>query len=180
MRMLSSRSLTSCNGTVLQWDGPTRTCGNHYNTLMKSPLHPLVREIINYRTDVRTITAGLRRRRLNLQPMPGVGRGLQNTSRNTWSHPDFNLARQHPWIPRVVETLNDGDTLAAERELLRATWNMWRRFAARTHFTFERVVLYLVQWEIVDRWTRLNEANGRERFVSLLQQSLEYTDGNDV
>lgn len=53
-----------------------------------------------------------------------------------------------------------------------ATWNRWVKLADEFHFSFETVLLYLARWEIVDRWTRLNESLGHQRFETLLAETL--------
>jgi hypothetical protein len=138
-----------------------------YRRLMKAITNKLVRDIINHRMDVRTITSALRRRRLGLEPPTAVGQYVEHI-RKHWQHPEFRLAREHPWIPRVREGLDAKQAVEVERQLLNATWNRWVKLADQFYFSFETILLYLARWEIVDRWTRLNESAGRERFNTLL------------
>ncbi|HRX83297.1 MAG TPA: DUF2764 family protein, partial [Pirellulaceae bacterium] len=42
------------------------------------------------------------------------------------------------------------------------------------YFSFETILLYLARWEIVDRWTRLDESAGRQKFDQLLTQTLAF------
>lgn len=160
----------------LLWDRqqPERTDDDvkrEYDRLMNSITNKLVRDIVNHRMDVRTITCALRRRRLGLEPPPAVGQYVEHIRKN-WQQPDFHLAREHPWIPRVRERLEANQPLEVERQLLRATWNRWIKLAEDFHFSFETIVLYLARWEIVDRWTRLDESAGRQRFDDFLLQTL--------
>ncbi len=162
----------------LLWDRqqPERTDDEvqmEYDRLMNSVSNKLVRDIINHRIDVRTITCALRRRRLGLDPPSGVGQYVEHI-RKHWRAPDFRLAREHPWIPRVREGLAAKQTLNVERELLRATWNHWVKLADQFYFSFETVLLYLARWEIVDRWTRLDESAGRQKFDQFLAQTLAF------
>jgi hypothetical protein len=142
-----------------------------YDRLMLTIRNPLVRDIIAYRMDVRTITSALRRRRLGLSPPPAVGQWVEHI-RTHWEHPTFPLIREHPWIPVVQRCLQENEPLEVERQLLLATWSRWTRLADDFHFSFEALLLYLARWEIVDRWTRLNEPLGRERFETLLTETL--------
>ena len=142
-----------------------------YDRLMKSISNSLVRDIINHRMDVRTITCALRRRRLGLEPPTAVGQHTDHIRKN-WQHPDFRLVREHPWIPHVREALDAGEPMQVERQLLSATWNRWVQLADEFYFSFETILLYLARWEIVDRWTRLDETAGRQKFDELLTQTL--------
>ncbi len=161
----------------LLWDRqrPERTdeeVEREYDRLVNSIKNPLVRDMINHRMDVRTINCALRRRRLGLEPPSGVGQYVEHIRKN-WRHPDFRLAREHPWIPRLHETLEAKQALDVERQLLAVTWNRWVKLAEEFYFSFETVLLYLARWEIVDRWTRLNRSAGEEKFDHLLMEVLD-------
>lgn len=160
----------------LLWDRqqPARTDEDvqiEYDRLTGSISNKLVRDIINHRMDVRTITCALRRRRLELDPPTAVGQYVDHI-RKHWHHPDFRLLRVHPWIPRVRDALDAGEPLQVERQLLIATWNRWVKLADEFYFSFETVLLYLARWEIVDRWTRLDESSGQQKFDELLAHML--------
>lgn len=162
--------------SFLQWDRqhPERTdeeVRREYARLMKTITNKLVRDIIGHRMDVRTITSGLRRRRLGLPPPAGVGQYVEHIASH-WEHPDFRLVGEQPWIPLFQQHLDANEPLKAERQLLLATWKRWVQLADRFYFSFETILLYLARWEIVDRWTRLNESAGRQRFETLLTETL--------
>lgn len=160
----------------LLWDRqqPERTDEDvqmEYDRLMSSVSNPLVRDIITYRMDVRTITSALRRRRLGFGPPTAVGQYVDHI-RKHWNHSDFRLQREHPWISGVREALNASKPLSVERQLLNATWDRWVKLSDGFYFSFETILLYLARWEIVDRWTRLDESAGRQKFENLLAQTM--------
>ena len=161
----------------LQWDRQEverndEDVQHEYERLMKTITNRLVRDIINYRMDVRTIVCALRRRRLGLEPPTAVGQYVDHI-RNNWGQSDFRLHREHPWIAGVREYLEAKDPLQVERRLLLATWSRWMKLSDKYHFSFETVLLYLARWEIVDRWTRLDSASGQRRFDTLMTKILE-------
>lgn len=179
LAMLGDRELAVVEQVqnFLHWDRqhPERTdeeVRREYDRQMKTVMNKLVRDIIGHRMNVRTITSALRRRRLGLAPPTGVGQYVEHLEKH-WDHPDFRLACDHPWVPLVRQHLEAREPLQAERQLLLATWNRWVELADQFHFSFETIVLYLARWEIVDRWTRLNETLGRQRFETLLTETLE-------
>lgn len=160
----------------LRWDRQHRDqtdedVKDHFELLVATITNRLVRKIIVFRMDVRTIVSGLRRRHVNMSPPIGVSHLVPHIEKH-WDHPQFNLVREHPWIDELLKCLAEGNTLQAERTLMRATWNRWTQLAERYYFTFESVILYLVRWEIVDRWTRLNRSVGQARFEDLVAGAL--------
>lgn len=160
----------------LDWDRqePERNDSDvqaEYTRLMKTISNALVRDMINHRMDVRTITCALRRRRKGLAPPTAVGQYVEHI-RNHWQQPDFRLVRQQPWIPAVRQALEANQPLEVERQLLQATWSRWVKLSERHFFSFETILLYLARWEIVDRWSRLDAPRGRRRFGALLTETL--------
>ena len=180
LKMLGERdrSIVEQVRSFLHWDRqqPERTdeeVQREYDRLMHSITNKLVRDIINHRMDVRTITCALRRRRLGLEPPAAVGQYVEHI-RQHWKTPDFRLAREQAWVPRVHEALAANQPLEVERQLLSATWDRWVKLADKFNFSFETILLYLARWEIVDRWTRLDETAGRQRFNNLMSQTLAF------
>jgi hypothetical protein len=160
----------------LQWDRQPvdrtdQAMVEAYEHLLQTIHNPLVRELVDHRVDIRTIVSALRRRKAEQSPPIGIGR-LVETIRRNWNHPQFNLARQHPWIVLFQERMDTGDAVGAERVLLQVTWENWARLAADYTFSFEAVLLYLARWSILDRWTSKNAAEGRERFERLVEETL--------
>jgi hypothetical protein len=143
-----------------------------YKALLAKTKHPLVRELIDDRIDLRTIIAALRRRRLAWGPPPGIGQWT-DPIRRRWSHPQFGLQTRFPWMEELDRLLASGSAREAERLILTVTWTHWSRLASNYHFSFEAVLLYVARWSIVNRWTSQNAVAGRERFENILAKLVE-------
>lgn len=178
LKMLESRDAEVLGrlGDFLAWDRQPidQTDGQvvaHYNALMPTVSNRLVRALIDDRMEVRTIVSGLRLRKVSLPPPVGIDPWAAHIRRN-WEHPEFGLGWRHPWIAAFREFDEPGQVLEAERVLLSAAWKDWSRDAARYHFTFEAVILYVARWDIIDRWTSRDAGRGRERFQQLISRTL--------
>ncbi|HUT91194.1 MAG TPA: DUF2764 family protein [Thermoguttaceae bacterium] len=154
------------------WDRTDEEVISHYDQLMSSMRNRLGRHIVAFQMDIRTIMSGLRRRRRGLPPPPGVGQWVDHIRKN-WEHPEFRLQWEHPWIAPMSRLLDTTDCLEAQRIKLSVTWNHWTKLAEQYFFSFEAVLLYLVRWEIINRWTSRDAALGRERFEQLVTESLD-------
>jgi hypothetical protein len=143
-----------------------------HKSLLETIRHPLVRQIVDDRMDMRTIISGLRRRRLNQGPPPGVGRWTE-TIRRRWNEPQFGLQTRYPWIVKLEQLLNDDELDEADRLILSVNWERWKRAAANYHFTFDAVLLYVARWAIVNRWTSRNAQLGRDRITKTVSQLVE-------
>ena len=147
-----------------------------YSRFMDTINDHFARELIERAMTIRTIIAGLRSRRLKLDPPLGITPIGGHIARN-WNHPDFRLGGRFPWIS-AVDALFSGDSLLdLERKILDVSWQYVSRLAERYHFTFEAVVLYLIRWELVYRWTRRDATAGQEKFDQLVSESMgEYAE----
>ena len=147
-----------------------------YNRFMDKIHDQFAQELIERAMTIRTIIAGLRCRRLQLDPPPGVTPIAGHIARN-WNHLDFRLGGRFPWINEVDALLNSDSPFDLERKNLDIAWQHVCRLAEQYHFTFEAVVLYLIRWEVVYRWTQRDAEVGQEKFDQLVAEAMgEYAE----
>ncbi len=132
--------------------------------------------IIQDRLEIRTCVAALRRRaRGEGPPQPGTpwgfGRWVSHIERN-WTEPGFRLDGVFPWLRQADSLMKQNDTLALERLLLEQSYKNLQRRAWEHEFDFEAVVVYVLQWAIVDRWGRYNGEAAARRFEDLTETGL--------
>ena len=68
--------------------------------------------------------------------------------------------------------MQEGDTIALERLVLDEADKRLRRLAGEHLFDFEAVVIYVLQWSMVDRWSRYNSEAAVRRFDDLTESGL--------
>lgn len=138
--------------------------------------HPLLRELVTERLELRTVIAALRRRhRGEGPPHPGekwgFGRWVSHIT-TYWSDPAFRLERAFPWLPQARRLLDAGDSLELEKLLLTTLWDQLGRAAESHYFDFVAVVIYVLRWDLIARWTSYNTRDAAERFSGLLEEGL--------
>ena len=154
-------------------DAEVVTLFERITTLLASRGSP-VRQMIEFRISVRTITAALRRRQLgHSAPKPGepwgVGSWMRQIERH-WDEPDFKLKAAFPWIPQVRQFLVDCEPLALQRLLLSVTWERMELLTRGSMFGFEVVLAYLFKWDILQRWLSYNRKEAQTRFDTLVTE----------
>jgi hypothetical protein len=166
------------------WHGApsARTDGEmvaEYNRLMKVVDQPLIREMMTFPADVRTIMVALRRRHLGQPPVPGkpwaVGQWVRHIERN-WYDADFRLSAVYPWVPLARQHLEAGETLVLERLLMDLNWEHVNRLAQGREFGFDAFVAYLFKWYLLERWLFYDSQASKTRFEELLT---EVTNGDE-
>lgn len=136
---------------------------------------PALRELVNWRLDVRTVVAALRRK-MRGQQAPTNARWSYGTRyayiRRNWGSPTLGLQSAFPWIPQALECLEKKDYLALEKILLAAVWHKLDEVSSHHSFDFEAVVTYLLRWNLVARWTTYNGEQAIDRFRNLTELAL--------
>jgi len=136
----------------------------------------VVRDLVLWRLEMRTVGAALRRRKAGL-PVPGAhevwghGRWVAHI-RTHWSEPDFHLSGVFPWVGEASRLLAVDDSVGVQRLFLTEAWQTLGRAAQEHEFDFEAVVIYVLRWNIIDRWTRYDARGAVERFEELLTAGL--------
>lgn len=148
----------------------------HAHTLLERLHTPLLRELVGFRLEVRTLVAALRRRGRGEGPPArrepwGYGRWLAQIQRY-WREPGFRLEGMFPWLGEANRLLGEGDALGLERLLLRVIWEHLERARSGHDFDLEAVVIYVLRWDIIDRCTRYGAAPAEQRFTALIDRGL--------
>ncbi|MGL6259251.1 DUF2764 family protein [Vibrio sp. WXL210] len=132
-------------------------------------------ELIDWRLDMRTVVAALRRKRAGAgapsEPRWSFGTRYEFIRRN-WNVPYFNLQFTFPWLPDVARYMEADQSFELEQELLKAVWHELDRIGAQQRFSFEAVVIYVLRWNLVSRWTTYDNDLAIERFDQLVENAL--------
>ena len=135
-----------------------------------------LRLILRDRLETRTCVAALRRRHRGEQaPAPGTvwgyGRWVTHIARN-WNETSFRLEGVFPWVREADRLLKAGDTMALQRLILEQSWKTVRRHAGEHAFDFEAVVIYVLEWDIVDSLVRFDREAAAARFGELTEAGM--------
>ena len=137
---------------------------------------PTLGSIVRERLEIRTAMSALRRRsRGEGAPQGdtrwGFGRWVDHIRRN-WTEPTFRLDGVFPWLQEANRLLAGDDPVALERLLLQHSHRLLSRHAADHLFDLEAVVIYVLKWDIFDRWARANAVAATRRFEDLAAAGL--------
>ncbi len=128
------------------------------------------------RLELRTLVAALRRRHRGAPPpgpdeVWGIGRFLRRIREN-WETRDFGLGVPFPWVGQAQDHLDNDEPLALQKLLIGRAWQDLGRLSLGHDFDVTAVIIYVLRWEIIDRWTRLDGAAAQQRFDALLAQGM--------
>ena len=131
--------------------------------------------LLRFRLELRTAVAALRRRRRGEKEAPvhpwGYGRWVKHIERY-WSEPGFRLQRVFPWIEEAEQLIEKRDSRALERLQMTVVWNHLTGISIGHEFDFEAVVIYVMRWDLLVRWSSAKGEAARERFDQLVDAGL--------
>lgn len=136
-----------------------------------------VRRLVHEQLELRTLVAALRRRHAGEDAPPaseiwGYG-GYVDRIRANWREPGFGLERRFKRVLEAKDMLDKGDAAGLERLLLEAAWRHADRLVGAHDFDFEAVALYVLRWDLLDRWTRYDAEAAAARFDALVADALK-------
>ncbi|MDP2496099.1 hypothetical protein Q8W25_18865 [Shimia thalassica] len=135
---------------------------------------PALRKIVHERMEMRTAMSALRLRRDGLAPPAGAfgcGRWARHIPAH-WTESCFGLGAALPWLKEAQRLIESDDPLALERHLLDTSYLMLKRHAARHQFDFEAVAIYVLIWNIFDRWAQSDASAAARRFEILAHAAM--------
>jgi hypothetical protein len=133
-------------------------------------------EMLRFRMELRTLLVALRRRHRGETAAPdgelwGYGRWVRHIERN-WNEPGFGLQLVYPWVTKAENLLQVEDSLALERLRLSVAWEQLIRISEGHEFDFEAVVIYVLRWDLIARWSSYDGEQAIKRFDTLVEQGL--------
>lgn len=143
--------------------------------LMEGITSATLRELVSWRLDLRTVVTALRRK-VRGEQAPSISQWSYGTRyaciRRNWNTPTLGLNSIFPWIIDAVECLDKKMHRRLEEILLGAIWRKLDELGAQHSFDFEAVVIYLLRWSLVARWTTYNSEVAVTRFGELTELAL--------
>ena len=100
-----------------------------------------------------------------------MGRWVGHITRN-WTDAGFGLDRVFPWLREADRLMKQDDPMALQRLILEQSYKKMERQAEGHIFDFVAVVVYVLKWNIVDRWGRYNAEAAARRFEELTEAGL--------
>jgi len=144
--------------------------------VIKSIHNPLLQQAIIWRLELRIIVTAIRRRKLNRPPPDkhehwGYGQVLP-LIRNNWQLDDFGLSHRFPWVTKAQALFVANESVELEKLLLNLSWQHYAQLGQAHYSDFEAVVLYVLRWDIVNRWSQCDEQAAMLQFEALVNYGL--------
>lgn len=144
--------------------------------VMQSVTNPLSKKVIIWRMELRTIITAIRQRKLGREVPTknerwGYGQVVPLIRKN-WQMDDFSLSHRFTWIKEANTLFETEQSVELEKLLLNLSWKHYESIGYSHYFDFEAVLIYVLRWNIINRWTQCDKEIAMRQFESLVIQGL--------
>ena len=177
----ADRQQLSAIESILHWaristDNDDQTIAVATEQVIQSLAKPLLRDVITWRMEIRTIMAAIRMRKLGMDAPAknepwGYGQVVPFVRKN-WVVDDFSLSHRFAWINQANTLFTTEQSVELEKLLLNLSWEYYASIGHGHYFDFEAVVIYVLRWNIVNRWVQCNEQEAMQQFELLVKKGL--------
>ena len=91
-------------------------------------------------------------------------------SLRTSNSKDFGLALDYPYVEKVIALMGNTNLVERERGLDLLRWNFIEESVVFEYFSVEKVLSFLLQLMIVERWSTMSSDSGRKVFMELVEK----------
>jgi len=138
---------------------------------------PFLKKIIIWRLELRTLLSALRMRQAGAKPpkrhaFPGIGRWQDDIEKN-WDKDDFGIGYRLPLVAQAQQLLVKNQSYELEKFLLDVVWQYYAKECSRHYCDFPAVVIYVLRWDIINRWMLYNADEAIKRFDELVDAGLD-------
>ena len=130
-----------------------------------------VREWFRFQLNLNNITTALSCRKHDIpveDQLIGDNEVVQSIRRSNAR--DFGLSQDFPELEQILAAWEQENMLEREKALDTIRWNWINEHTFFHYFTVERVIGYLLQLEMVERWMILDPIKGEKMFRELLRK----------
>ncbi len=136
-----------------------------------------IKNIIIWRLEIRIILAALRMRHQgqNTPPVKNIF-GFDYwyfMMTKYWHEPDLGLGKQLSWVAEANKLLTENKNLQLEKFLFGVVWDHYQQLSLGHYFNFEAVIIYVLRWDIIDRWNSYDNEIAAQRFNDLIDAELQ-------
>ncbi|PPD34730.1 MAG: hypothetical protein CTY19_03840 [Methylomonas sp.] len=152
---------------------------SHFKAEAQQFCHPFLRDVLTWRLELRTLLAAFRLRMTSPDfdgnQFQGFGDRVLQIRRH-WRDKHFGLASRIPWIVQAQQLMEAGESFALEKLILSVTWQHHLRLANGHYFDFPAVVIYVMRWDIISRWSVYQAEQAVTHFDELVSAGLSGID----
>ena len=99
-----------------------------------------------------------------------VGDNVFSKALRTSNSKDFGLAMEFPYAEKVISLMGNTNLVERERGLDLRRWDYIEDAVVYEYFSMEKVLSFMLELMIVERWSKMSSESGRKVFMEVVDK----------
>lgn len=142
----------------------------YYDHLMKSG-SKFVRNYAEFVMNVKNLETALTCRKYGKEVAPEIiGDNVFSKALRTSNSKDFGLGMEFPYAEKVIFLMGNTNLVERERGLDLLLWDYIEEAVVYEYFSMEKVLSFMLELMIVERWSKMSSESGRKVFMEVVDK----------
>lgn len=142
----------------------------YYNHLLKSG-SKFIRNYAEFVMNVKNLETALTCRKYGKEVAPEIiGDNIFARTLRASNSKDFGLAMEYPYVEKVISLMSNTDLVERERGLDLLLWDYIEEAVVYEYFSMEKVLSFMLELMIVERWSKMSSESGRKVFMEVVDK----------
>lgn len=142
----------------------------YYDYLMGSG-NKFVREYAEFTMNVKNLVSALTSRKHGKEiSREIIGDNTFSRALRSSNSKDFGLAMEYPYVERVITLVGNTNLVERERGLDLLLWDYIEEAVVYEYFSMEKVLSFMLELMIVERWSKMSSESGRKVFMEVVDK----------
>ena len=135
-------------------------CGNKF-----------VRMYAEFSMNIKNLVSALTCRKYGKEVAPEIiGNNAFSKALRTSNSKDFGVTMEYPYAEKVISLMNNPSLVERERGLDLLLWDYIEETVVYEYFSMEKVLSFMLELMIVERWSKMNSESGRKVFMEVVDK----------
>lgn len=136
------------------------SCGNKF-----------IRKYAEFSMNIKNLTNALTCRKYGKEVAPEIiGDNAFSKALRTSNSKDFGLGMEYPYVEKVFSLMNNPNLVERERGMDLFLWDYIEEAVVYEYFSMEKVLSFMLELMIVERWSKMNSESGRKVFMEVVDK----------
>lgn len=99
-----------------------------------------------------------------------IGNNAFSNALRSSNSKDFGLAMEYPYVERVIALMGNTNLVERERGIDLLLWDYIEEAVVYEYFSMEKVLSFMLELMIVERWGKMSSESGRKVFMEVVER----------
>ena len=167
-----NRFIADFKGEHLKYEtSPENVLSWMYYDYMMNCGNKFVRKYAEFSMNIKNLVVAITCRKYGKEVAPEIiGNNAVSKALRTSNSKDFGLSMEYPYAEKVMSLMNNPNLVERERGLDLLHWDYIEEAVVYEYFSMEKVLSFMLELMIVERWSKMSSESGRKVFMEVVDK----------